>query len=46
MNKNGSASNSVYAYIFYKKGSESKKVTARIDTTFLFIKKISYSTNL
>jgi len=43
MNKNGSVFNSSYAYIFYKDGSETKKITARIDTMFWFIKKVVYS---
>jgi hypothetical protein len=43
MNKNGNVSNSSYAYIFYKEGNETKKITARIDTTFWFINKVVYS---
>ena len=43
MNKNGKMFNSMYAYIFYKKGKETKKITARIDTTLLFINKVVYS---
>ena len=43
MNKNGNIFNSSYAYIFYKDGNDTKKVTARIDTTFWFINKVMYS---
>ena len=46
MNKNGSVSNSSYAYIYYKKGNEIKKVTVRIDTTFWSIDEIIYSSKL
>jgi hypothetical protein len=43
MNKNGNVSNSSYAYIFYKDGNETKKITVRIDTTFWVINKVVYS---
>jgi hypothetical protein len=44
MNINGNASTSTYAYIFYKDGNDTKKVTARIEATFWFIDKVLYST--
>lgn len=43
MNKNGNIFNSTFAYIFYKKGNETKKITARIDTAFLITRKVVYS---
>ena len=43
MNRNGRASFSSYADIFYKRLNDTKKVTVRIDTTFLIINKVSYS---
>jgi len=43
MNKNGSPYNSQYAYIYYKDGNETQKITVRIDTAFLSINKIVYS---
>ena len=46
MNKNGNASNSIYVYIFYKEGSETKKITVRINTTFWFINEVVYSSEI
>jgi hypothetical protein len=46
MNKNGNVSNSSYAYIFYKDGNKTKKITARIDTTFWFINRVIYSSEI
>jgi hypothetical protein len=47
VNTNGNISNSKYAYIFYKKASEIKKITVRIDTMFLFIiNKVAYSSDI
>jgi hypothetical protein len=43
MNKNGKPFNSIFTYIFYRKENETKKVTVRIDTTFLVITKVVYS---
>lgn len=44
MNKNGQSSILLYAdIIYYTTTGETKKITARIDTTFFIIKKISYS---
>jgi hypothetical protein len=43
MSKNGKASNSFYAYIYYKAGSKTKRTTVRIDTIFWSIDKIAYS---
>ena len=45
MNKNGNVFNSSYAYIFYKDGNDTKKITARIDTVFWFINKVVYSSD-
>lgn len=46
MGKNGSIVNSTYAYIYYNKLNETKKVTARIDTTFFKICKVHYNSEL
>jgi hypothetical protein len=46
MNKNGNIFNSVYTYVYYKESNETKKITARIDTIFWFIKKVTYSSDL
>lgn len=46
VNNNGNVFNSSYADIFYKDGNETKKITARIDTTFWFINKVVYSSDL
>jgi hypothetical protein len=43
MSKNGSVVNSIYADIYYNKLDDTKRVTARIDTTFLIINKVHYS---
>ncbi|WP_461453375.1 hypothetical protein [Mucilaginibacter sp.] len=45
MNKNGNASISNYAYIFYKDVNDTKKVTAKIDTTLLSITSVSFSSD-
>lgn len=46
MGKNGNISNSIYAYIYYKDLNNTKKITVRIDTTFLFIQEVAYSAEL
>jgi hypothetical protein len=44
--KFGNSSNTFYADIYYKAGNETKKVTAKIDTSFLSIYKVSCSKEL
>ena len=45
MSNNGNASNSSYAYIFYQDGNNTKKITARIDTTLWSINSVVYSSD-
>lgn len=45
MNKNGSASQSYYAYVFYKDSNETKKITARINTAIWSIDSVVYSSD-
>ncbi|GAB3915645.1 hypothetical protein [Mucilaginibacter boryungensis] len=47
MNRNGQPSSSLYAdIIYYTPMGETKRVTARIDTSFFLIKNVSYSANV
>ena|ERR1700761_3681475 len=46
VNTNGNLLNSIYVYIYFKDAYETKKTTARIDTMFLFIRKVTYSSEL
>ena len=46
MSKNGSVVSSTYAYIYYHKFNDTKKVTVRIGTTFLIIYKVDFSSEL
>ena len=43
---NGSPSISVYINVFYRSSTEQKRVTARIDTLFLFIRRVKYSSEI
>lgn len=43
---NGRVSNSIYTYVYYRDLNDTKRITVRIDTTFLIIKKIAYSTEI
>ena len=45
-NKYGNSSNDCYADIYYQAERNIKKVTAKIESTFLSIKKVSYSSEL
>ena len=45
VNKNGNFFNSFYAYMYYKDGKETKKITVRIDTALWYINKVVYSSD-
>lgn len=42
----GSPMISIYIYIYYKDLETRKRITVRIDTLFLFIRKVAYSTEI
>lgn len=46
MSKNGRIINSMYAYIFYKRENEAKKITVQIDTLFFIIRNVFYSSEI
>jgi len=44
--KNGGPAISTYIYVYYEDDNSRKRLTAKIDTLFFFIKRVSYSAEL